>query len=347
MKKLTKSTTSWHSKISGKADVKAIKRKIRNLFGGGLGIGLILFGCVHRARKKTLSGQYVTPICFHNPNEKLFRKCIKWLGKNGYVFISSQQLIDIIKKRSPPPPGAVWISFDDGWKKNVNSVIPAVIELNVPVTFFISTNEIENGVFWWSLVYKYRKFLPDEYKNNINELWCIEEHKRKQIIENVNNKVANSNRHREAMTIQDIKFLSNLPQVTIGSHTVHHVITPNCTDRELEFEVRNSKNILETWTGKEIHLFSYPNGDFDGREKKVLKKYGYKLAATIENKLISTNDDLYFIPRFTVMDDGFFSENLCHMLGIWQPFVSIVKKILLRHFRRRTGQTPYLYRKYR
>jgi GNAT superfamily N-acetyltransferase len=131
-----------------------------------------------------------------------------------------------------------------------------------------------------------------------------------------------------AMTIEDIQRISKNNLVTIGSHTVNHAIIPNCTDVELEYEINNSKKELENWTGKEVKYFSYPNGDFDGREKEILEKYGFELAATTENNAVSIDSYLYSIPRYSVMNDGSFAENLCHMLGIWQPFISKIKRRL-------------------
>ena len=40
------------------------------------------------------------------------------------------------------------------------------------------------------------------------------------------------------------------------------------------------------------------------------------------------NDDVYFIPRFICMDDGYLAENICHMVGIWTPFIDGLKAIL-------------------
>lgn len=298
------------------------------LLGNLLCLGLMFFGFINREKKKIFFNKYITPIYFHNPNKIVFEKCIKYLKRNGYVFISTKQLIDSIKGKSIAPRGAVWISFDDGWKENVDNVIPIVIKYKIPVTFFISTDPIENtGVFWWTYIKKYKNNLPNLYKNDIKKLWDIKEYKRKKIIEKLISKF-DSNIKREAMTVCDIKYISNISQITIGSHTVHHAITSNCTDEELELEIGKSKYILENWINKKIKFFSYPNGDFDGREKEILKKYGFEMAATTRKSLISNNDDLYFIPRFGVDDNYIFMPRfLCNIVGIWIPLRKKIKKL--------------------
>jgi peptidoglycan/xylan/chitin deacetylase (PgdA/CDA1 family) len=302
-----------------------IKRKTRNIICYILSYYLIFSGKLKKSLEDLENEGLVLSFYAHNPNRQLFEKCIIWLRNKGFRFISSKELVDIIENKQKIKK-AVWLSFDDGWKGNVENVIPILEKYNIPATFFISTKPIEDGYFWWTIAEKYKSLLPISFK----DLWSIPENQRKEIIENIVNNIRNKGVEieREAMTIEDIQRISKNNLVTIGSHTVNHAIIPNCTDVELEYEINNSKKELENWTGKEVKYFSYPNGDFDGREKEILEKYGFELAATTENKFISLESDIYFIPRFSVMNDGSFAENLCHMLGIWQPFISKIKRRL-------------------
>jgi peptidoglycan/xylan/chitin deacetylase (PgdA/CDA1 family) len=298
------------------------------MLGGIIGFGLILFGFVSRAKEKAFAKQYITSIYFHNPKKYLFEKCIRWLFENDYVFISSIQLVEIIQGRLAAPRGAVWISFDDGWKENIDNVVPVITKYDIPATFFISTEPVENsGLFWFSLIKRFSSFFPGEYKDNAKKIWMIKENKRKEIVEDLVRKVSQSV-NRQAMTIREVQELSRLPQVTIGSHTVHHVITYNCTPDEFEGEIMESKRILENWINKSVSHFSYPKGCFDGREYEILKNNGFVLAVTNEPRLISIDDDPYLIPRSCIMDDGFFSESICHIVGIWHPFITKVKSFL-------------------
>ena len=298
-------------------------RTIRNSICGILGWLLILLGYVKKSKNNAFRNNLITPIYFHNPSKKLFTKCIKWLIRNNYFFISTDQLVDIIKKKSKPPVGSVWLSFDDCWKGNIENVIPVLEKYEIPATFFISTKPVEDGYFWWTIAKKYKSLLQVKF----NDLWIIAENQRREIIKKLVNGKSDEIK-REAMTIKDIKRILKNNLVTIGSHTVHHAITTNCSDIELEYEINNSKRKLENWTGIEVKYFSYPNGDFDGREKIILEKYGFELAATTENKFVSLESDIYFIPRFAVMSDGYFAENLCHMLGIWEPVISKIKRFI-------------------
>ena len=301
------------------------KVRIRRYLGSLIGYYLLASGLARKARQKVLSNEYITPVYFHNPTKENFIKCISWLKENGYVFLSSEELVAMLNGKMAIPKGAIWISFDDGWSGNLGNAIPTILEYDIPATFFISTDPVErSGVFWWSIVQKYEEHLPIPYKNDGRKLWKIREEERAKIIGDLEQRFLKGFR-REAMTVGDIKHIANNPQITIGCHTVHHAIMPNCTDSELEFEIKQSKSALENWTGKQVNFFSYPNGDFDGREKKVLQKYGFELSATIEKRFIFADDDVYLIPRFSVPDNATFPEAMCRMLGIFNPFITMGK----------------------
>lgn len=302
-----------------------IKRKIRNIVGYFFSYYLIFSGKLKKVLKIFENEGLILSFYAHNPKRKLLEKCIIWLRKKGFRFVSAKELVDIIENKQKIKK-AVWRSFDDGWKGNIENVIPVLEKYNIPATFFISTKSVKDGYFWWSVAEKYKSLLPIK----INELWSITENRRKEIIENLVRGKSEEIK-RESMTIEDLKRISENSLITIGSHTVNHSILPNCTDEELEFEISDSKKKLESWTGKEVKYFSYPNGDFDGREKEILEKYGFELAATTENKFVNLESDIYFIPRFAVMNDGSFAENLCHMLGIWQPFILRIKRFNNKH----------------
>jgi len=285
------------------------------------------FGKIHKAKHAAFENGRITGIAFHNPSKKLFKNSIRWLLKNGFTFISTQQLLDILKNKVKPPNGAIWISFDDGWKQNIKNVIPILIEYNIPATFFITTGPVKkDGLFWWKLADRFKDYLQNQYNTEKSDLYHIDEKRRMKIMGKIEKRyIPDSN--REAMSIEEVKMIANIPQVSIGSHTVNHVIMPNCTTEELKYEITESKKTIEKWINKEIYSFAYPNGNFAGREKDILEQSGYELATTCENKFISIKDDLYFIPRFLAMNEGYLIENLCHMLGIWNPVIIKIKKL--------------------
>lgn len=303
------------------------KRIVRNNLGWLLATSFIQLGFVNKAKRQSFQADKIMSIFFHNPKRKLFKKIVIWLKKNGYTFISCGQLSDILAKKILCPRGSVWISLDGGWKGNIDNVIPVAVEYDIPLTLFICTEAVASGTFWWENVRRYAHRLPDDF-NADNKIRKLPEDARKQALKLINQAALRDHPLREAMTIEDVRRISAIPQVTIGSHSVSHPLLPNCTDIEIEYELGESKRKLEEWTGKPTRSFAYPGGAFNGRERQTLKKYGYELAATVVNNYATINSDRYLIPRTQVMDDGSFAENLCHALGIWEPIISKIKRLL-------------------
>jgi poly-beta-1,6-N-acetyl-D-glucosamine N-deacetylase len=306
-----------------------LKRKLRDITAACLGFTLIAFGFVNRTKKKIFESGSITGIYFHNPQKRLFEKSIKWLIKNGFTIITAGELVKILQGTIRAAPGSVWISLDDGWKENMANVVPVAAENKIPVTFFISTGPVEaGGFFWWSAADKYRKFLSEPYKSDIEMLWKVSETERaeaiKELYKKINGGKFDNLSDREAMTIEDVKKIAEYDTFTIGSHTINHVITSNCNEKELKYELDESKRKLQEWTGREVNIFSYPNGDYEDREKKYLKQSDYIMATVQDDDFITTETDIYKVPRFSV-GEGYFAEELCHMFGVWQNVMGKLK----------------------
>ena len=269
-------------------------KNFRNFYCGLLALMLIACGRVRRARKRALSSNAITAIYFHNPNKRLFTRCVRWLAGNGYTFISSAELCDILHRRRSLPKGAVWLSFDDGFKGLLNAVVPAVHLKHIPITLFIPSGIIEgDGRFPWL----HRDTGSVSTGNHRETL-------------------------RDSISVEDVQELAKCPEVTIGSHTVHHFVTSNLTDAEARFEFLESKLALESWTHKDVECFAYPEGRFDGRERRILTEMGYQFAATTQPEFVTLGSDPYLVPRFYIGDEISFPEAICNMVGVWRPAIS-------------------------
>jgi peptidoglycan/xylan/chitin deacetylase (PgdA/CDA1 family) len=268
---------------------------LRNSFCGMLALSVIACGRLKRARERALSGNVVTAIYFHNPNKRLFVRCVNWLIQHGYTFISANELLEFLRRGEKPSRGAVWLSFDDGFKDFRYDLLPVIRQHKIPVTLFIPSGIIAgDGVFPWLR--------------------------------------AGSGDHdtRHALTVADLKAVACHPEVTIGAHTVSHAVTPSLNPEMacVEFEV--SKRVLELWTGTKVKCFAYPEGLFDGSERAFLTKFDYHLATTTQNALITDKTDPYLVPRFSVADNIWFPEAMCNMVGIWRPAIDPVIRFMRR-----------------
>ena len=71
--------------------------------------------------------------------------------------------------------------------------------------------------------------------------------------------------------------LNKNPLVNFQSHTHTHPDLPMLSDKDLEFELSESKNILEGICNKDIDEVCYPMGLFCKRTIEAAKKAGYKV----------------------------------------------------------------------
>jgi peptidoglycan/xylan/chitin deacetylase (PgdA/CDA1 family) len=302
-------------------------RLARLSLGGILGFSFVRLGVTERARRGVLASRCVSCIYFHDPSPPLVERCVRWLRDGGFTFISEDQVIAISKGQADAAPGAVWISFDDGWRGNFG-LLPVIERYRVPVTIFLATEAVELlGLFWWTCVYDHRSELPDPYRRSVLRIWDLPERERREIVEPV------LRRHqgeyaRQALTIDEVQTLARSPLVSFGSHSVGHPCLPRCDLSQLEDELRVSKKAIEGWTGRPVRVFAYPRSEFDGREKEALLRNGYDLAVTVEERAYCcTEDDAYHVPRLAVGNDSVFSANVCKMVGVWRPYVDWARRI--------------------
>lgn len=271
--------------------------------GAMLAVCLIGAGRVRSARREALNPDVISAISFHKPERRLFLRCIAWLIENGYTFISAQDVVEFLHCGKPVPQGAVWLSFDDGWKE-LSEVLPLVRSHHIPITLFVPSGVLEgDGRFPWLCDTTHPSFSPS-LASRRSEL------------------PADS---RDAITVEELMKIAAYPEVTIGAHSVSHPVMPKCTDEAMAFEVAECKRSLESWTGKAVNCFAYPEGKFDGRERRFLIDSGYQLAATTLNAFITRDVDCFLTPRFIAGDSVSFPQAICSMVGIWRPVADPLK----------------------
>lgn len=115
-------------------------------------------------------------------------------------------------------PALISLTFDDGLRCQFEHAVPILQRYDFPATFFLVANEDATHECW----------------NHANDWWKID------------------------WRASDITMLKQLIHDghEIGSHSVSH--HPDTMRRQPEFEVRESKRLIEGWTGKNVSSFCYP-----------------------------------------------------------------------------------------
>ena len=87
------------------------------------------------------------------------------------------------------------------------------------------------------------------------------------------------------MTWEDISELARDPLVTIGAHTVNHVMLKKTSDRVARSEMDMSRAVIESAIGLRPAHFAYPVGDLTSagpREFAIAAELGFKTAVTTQ-----------------------------------------------------------------
>jgi peptidoglycan/xylan/chitin deacetylase (PgdA/CDA1 family) len=91
--------------------------------------------------------------------------------------------------------------------------------------------------------------------------------------------------------------------ITIASHTVNHLRLSKLSSQQVDYELQESKRVLEDQLGTTIKYFTYPEGDYINALKPQVIKAGYQAALTMnldpqKEHLANSSDDMLSIMRF-------------------------------------------------
>ena len=88
---------------------------------------------------------------------------------------------------------------------------------------------------------------------------------------------------------------SNL--VEIGAHTVHHISLRAKIAPVVQYEVIQSKKMLEDRYGIRVNSFAYPNGDFDQQAIEAVKSAGFTTAVSTVPGIEESAQNRFFLFR--------------------------------------------------
>lgn len=112
-------------------------------------------------------------------------------------------------------------------------------------------------------------------------------------------------KNKEHLNWNEVRELSD-NGIHFGTHTVNHPKLINLNKKDVEFEISQSKAIIENKLGKSVYSFSYP---FKFPEEKkaftkylsvLLEKNGYECGVSTRIGTTSIEDDIYFLKRIPV-----------------------------------------------
>jgi peptidoglycan/xylan/chitin deacetylase (PgdA/CDA1 family) len=105
----------------------------------------------------------------------------------------------------------------------------------------------------------------------------------------------------DRLSWQELEVMQESGLVSFGSHCLGPEPLVNLkSDEEIKKEIFESKRILQERLGQRIVLFSYPEGKFDAKIKKLVKDAGYQAAVATKPGKKYSADDLFALKRLRI-----------------------------------------------
>jgi len=274
--------------------------------------------------------------CIRNYNNKHITKSdfhllIKSLSDYGKP-VSMNDIIRFCEGEKPVPKSFA-ITFDDGFHNNYINALPILINYNVPVTIYITTDFIDSNKMSWidRIEWAFENISNIKIKLPFKEDISIAStnNSKIELLDNIryyvkNNKSINPNLfadliqkelnlpltysgHTELdrkLSWSEVAEINKNPIVTIGGHTHTHNILSYLTDKKLEKEIKHSLYLIKKNTGISVNHYSYPEGldyTYDQRVIYHLKKNGILCCPSAQHGLININDNPFKLKRITVV----------------------------------------------
>lgn len=277
-------------------------------------------------------------------DEEAFAWQMRYLAKR-YRCLRLEQAVRLLESNRPLPPYSVVVTFDDGFRNNLQYAYPILRRAGVPAAIFLTTGHIGRGtqLLWTERVgrlLRRGKVPEDAARRVMKRLKSLPSRERDAAIRELQKQLETNGAERERAAGPDADRYTFLTWsearelawggITIGSHTVEHPIMTSLDERRRREEVVESKHEIERHLGMPCTLFSYPNGtadDFDDRDKVNLREAGYAAALTQIAGVNDTHTDRFALKRLNIGRGHTPQLFIAQVSGFWPWMRSISAKL--------------------
>jgi len=260
------------------------------------------------------AGMYVRP--------KTFQMHCEFLKKHANV-ISVDALVKSVLSGKSLPKRTVALTFDDGWRDNLENAFPILKSLDLPATVFLPTKFIgTDNRFWTDEIARALRVYPERFKPYLPAIPLPEEEKL-EIILNSLFEISRDEREkavssliadlppptrREFLNWGEVQQLSSL-RIFVGSHSHSHEQFLDLQEEETDQEFKLSREILQNQSALSSDLFVFPRGSHDSSMATQALQHGYLATLGVSKKQSITPGSPVF-PRTGIHHDISFTESL-------------------------------------
>ncbi len=292
---------------------------------GGIGACFVL----HRVLPPALRDKYTINRGLAITPEYLER-VIHYLQQKNCRFVSLDELCQVLESGQKPKHKLICLTIDDGYRDNMEFGLPVFQKHNIPFTIYVTNCFPEHtALLWWYWLEAHiaqHRHLILETPEALREFeWQSEEQGAAMFMEmraaimsipkryfaktlkaafGKTDEDIKTESAAVALTWDEVRQLSSEKLVNIGAHTMNHLSCRTLTDDELEYELGQSRQMLELKTGSQIEHFAFPYGGVGEawiREYAVARKHYKTTTLNIRGNIsMQQLSHLECIPRMAV-----------------------------------------------
>jgi peptidoglycan/xylan/chitin deacetylase (PgdA/CDA1 family) len=279
--------------------------------------GLLTILSFHRILPQRMRAEYPLPGLVITPEE------FRWIISTLVEFYDCGSVSEVMfrwKNNQKQKKSLLALTFDDGQEDNYQYAVPVLKEFGIKATFYIPAAIVDQRGFLWhdilgftvlreygngSLIYRLNEILGidltscrsmiDAARTAVSRAKILDHQHRIELITNCTDRL-NCPDWAGLMTWQQLREMADDGH-EIGSHSMTHPIITKCSDSELEYEIAESRKLIQDRLGTPITSFCYPNGDFNERAEAVVKNAGYTSAVTTRWKANRTGGSRFHLGR--------------------------------------------------
>lgn len=277
----------------------------------------------HRVPERT------DPMFPGEPDARRFDAIVGWIASQFRVLDPLEACERLVA--GTLPSRAAILTFDDGYRDNVEVALPILERHRVRAAFFVATGYLEGGAMFNDRVFEaLRRTSRDAI--DLRLFGCGEgpllpasdTAARRAIAERIITMIKHRPPAERARAVErleahcgvcvDFDPMMRPEQVrtlhvrgmTVGGHTRTHPILAALSPDDAWEEIRGGRDDLRSLLGEEIDLFAYPNGrlgrDFEPTHSGMARRAGYRFAFTTAPGAAARATDALTLPRFTPWD---------------------------------------------
>jgi peptidoglycan/xylan/chitin deacetylase (PgdA/CDA1 family) len=246
-----------------------------------------------------------------------------------------QGALEALAAGRPLPARAAALTFDDGYRDNLDIAAPLLEELGLPATFFLVPELLSGNVrSWWEIlgwgfanaqtaVVRWEaRSLPTRGGHGRRSFrWLAERLKlldcatRDEQVDELLGVLRPEGRWSGDRLFLDWDGARQLVRrgFSVGSHSMRHAILSREGPEEQARDLVSSRRQLETELGVEVPLLAYPNGtrvDYDDNTIRAAVQAGHTHALAAHAGVNRPSTSAYAHPRFAIQPDRPFLDIL-------------------------------------